>query len=151
MMIVYIVVPESPVFLYDKGNITEARRSLLLIAHNNGIKNTMKDGDDILDDMLRPEGEKLGTYDGGVFADCVNKTAAPDKVEEKKEADLRDLLGNPTHLRNLIICSITWSCSAFGAYMIAFELKYMPGSIYANATMSVVADMVGKPIGYCLL
>ena len=35
--------------------------------------------------------------------------------------------------------------------MISFELKYMHGSIYANAAMSVVADMVGKPIGFLLL
>jgi hypothetical protein len=112
----------------------------------------MKDGDDILDGILRPEGEKLGNYDGGIFTNCVEKSALkPEVKEEKKTAGIWELLGNKTHLKNLLICSITWACSAFSAYMIAFELKYMPGSIYANATMSVVADMVGKPIGYGLL
>ena len=37
MIITYLLVPESPVFLYDKGNISGARQILLLIAHNNGI------------------------------------------------------------------------------------------------------------------
>jgi hypothetical protein len=52
---------------------------------------------------------------------------------------------------NLVILMITWSASAFCFYNIAFSLKYIPGSLYANFLMATFADMLAKPAGYAIL
>lgn len=39
--------------------------------------------------------------------------------------------------------TIFWTTSSLNYYMILFFLKYIPGSIYVNATLSCCADLLG--------
>jgi len=48
-------------------------------------------------------------------------------------------------LINLIISVLAWTATAFGFYLINFEIKYMPGSIYLNVLMASVAESLAKP------
>ena len=52
-------------------------------------------------------------------------------------------------LINLILMTVFWSSSSFNFYLLTFYLKYIPGSIYVNACLACVADIVGHMIsGY---
>lgn len=50
-------------------------------------------------------------------------------------------------MRNLFILMTTWVAGAFGFYLISFEIKYMPGSLYVNVLMSSIAEAMGKIFG----
>jgi hypothetical protein len=49
-------------------------------------------------------------------------------------------LRQPTILINLVIMSYMWACCSFTYYMIAFQLKYLPGNIYNNNLSSTVSE-----------
>ena len=41
-----------------------------------------------------------------------------------------------------------WLATAFGAYLLTFEIKYLPGNLYVNVVMSTLADMAAKVYAY---
>lgn len=59
---------------------------------------------------------------------------------------MKELFANKDTRSNLIVSSIIWSCSMFNYYLIAFYLKYFPGSIFKNSLWFAVADF----LSYCI-
>lgn len=52
-------------------------------------------------------------------------------------------------LINLILMTVFWTAASFNFYVLTFYLKYIPGSIYVNACLACVADIVGHMVsGY---
>ena len=41
-----------------------------------------------------------------------------------------------------------WLATAFGAYLLTFEIKYLPGNLYINVVMSTLADIAAKVYAY---
>jgi len=41
-----------------------------------------------------------------------------------------------------------WLAIAFGAYLLTFEIKYLPGNLYVNVVMSTLADIAAKFYAY---
>ena len=41
-----------------------------------------------------------------------------------------------------------WLATAFGAYLLTFEIKYLPGNLYVNVVMSTSADIAAKVYAY---
>ena len=41
-----------------------------------------------------------------------------------------------------------WLATAFGAYLLTFEIKYLPGNLYVNVVMSTLADILAKVYAY---
>jgi hypothetical protein len=76
--------------------------------------------------------------------------AKPEKEIETKE-DFFTVMQDRTNVLNLAILVITWASSAFGSYLINFELKYIPGSLYENVLMAACAECLAKPCGFALL
>ena len=54
---------------------------------------------------------------------------------------------HPLMRSNLIIAISSWLAAAFGYYLIGFEIKYLPGSLYMNVVMSSIAEATGKYLG----
>ena len=53
-------------------------------------------------------------------------------------------------LINLILMTVFWTAGSFNYYIITFYLKYIPGNIYVNTTLSSFAE-VAAYIGSGLL
>ena len=73
-----------------------------------------------------------------------------EKVVEVKD-DFFATMQDSTHVVNLAVLVVTWAATAFGSYLINFELKYIPGSLYANVLMAATAECLAKPCGFALL
>lgn len=46
------------------------------------------------------------------------------------------------------ISVVLWLSTAFGYYLINFEIKYMPGNLYVNVLMSTSAEVLAKAAAY---
>lgn len=51
----------------------------------------------------------------------------------------------------MCIALLCWLSTSFGFYLINFELKYLPGSVFFNVLMSTAAEIVAKPIAYAAI
>ena len=47
-------------------------------------------------------------------------------------------------LCNLILMTIFWTASSFNYYIMTFYLKYIPGNIYVNTSLSCIAELVAQ-------
>lgn len=49
----------------------------------------------------------------------------------------------PQIFLNMIVLTTCWISISFNKYLIAFNLKHLPGNIFINAGISPIADMIG--------
>lgn len=47
---------------------------------------------------------------------------------------------------NLMLMVVLWSVASLDYYLISFMLKYVPGNIFINATVSTLSEVVGTMI-----
>ena len=45
-------------------------------------------------------------------------------------------------LVNLILMTVFWSAGSFNYYIITFYLKYIPGNVYVNTSLSCIAEVL---------
>ncbi len=69
------------------------------------------------------------------------------KEEEEMKGTLKDIYKVKRHFRNLLLMIYIWISSSFGLYLITFQLKYLPGSIYMNTLVSSFSDIPANLIG----
>ena len=117
--ILLVFIPESPCFLYEKGRYEKARKSLTTVARYNGV-------------VLSPF--KFDVEGASPTSSMVN--------QEKAKGSLKQLVGNKTLLKNLIILSIQMVCCSFNFYMFGFLMKYIKGSVYINTISGAIADII---------
>ena len=63
------------------------------------------------------------------------------KAQNEAKKD-ETLCGNKIMLLNLILMTTFWTASSFSYYMITFFLKYIPGNIYVNTSLSAIAEII---------
>ncbi len=54
---------------------------------------------------------------------------------------MKDLVKIRRHLINLLLMIYIWIASSFDMYLITFQMKYLPGSIYINTFVSSSVDI----------
>lgn len=68
------------------------------------------------------------------------------KEEQELKGTLKDLVKIRRHLINLMLMIYIWIASSFDMYLITFQMKYLPGSIFVNTLVSSGFDI---PISIC--
>ncbi len=68
------------------------------------------------------------------------------KEEQELKGTLKDLVKIRRHLINLLLMIFIWIASSFDVYLITFQMKYLPGSIFVNTLVSSGFDI---PISIC--
>ena len=68
------------------------------------------------------------------------------KEEQELKGTLKDLVKIRRHLINLLLMIYIWIASSFDMYLITFQMKYLPGSIFVNTLVSSGFDF---PISIC--
>lgn len=74
-----------------------------------------------------------------------------EQTASDNQMSLSDFLANRTNLVNLLIALFCWLSISFGFYLITFEIKYLPGSVFVNVLMSTAADILAKPLAFGVL
>lgn len=69
------------------------------------------------------------------------------KEEQEMKGTLKDLFKVKRHFKNLLLMIYIWIASSFGLYLVQFQMKYLPGSIYMNTILSAACDIPGSIIG----
>jgi len=70
---------------------------------------------------------------------------SPTADKKKAEEAPVTFCSNKTILLNLILMIVMWTASSFDYYFITFFLKYIPGNIYVNTSISSISEI----IAYC--
>ena len=70
--------------------------------------------------------------------------------DSKHKLSCIEALKDKTNLRNLLIMAFIWSTGSFCYYTLSFYAQYFKGSMYVNAAVIGVADVLSKPIIRCL-
>ena len=132
---------ESPAWLVSVGEIERAKKGIQYIAKFNGVNDL-----NIVHLIPNPEPNdetteepKVTTYqpvdDGEVVED---QGLIPEKKVEKEEVTF---CSNKTLLVNLILMTAMWTASSFDYYLITFFLKYIPGNIFVNTSISSLSEI----------
>ena len=80
-------------------------------------------------------------------------TSQGDKLIEHQDFVIKDSLDKPAKtptgfcqdkalLVNLILMTVFWSAGSFNYYIITFYLKYIPGNVYVNTSLSCIAEVL---------
>ena len=64
---------------------------------------------------------------------------------------IKKVLNNPKAVNRLIPISFLWLCSTFCYQLIFFEVKYLHGDIFTNATTSIFSEIVAIALSGLLL
>lgn len=66
----------------------------------------------------------------------------PPRKQEKTPKKDASFCDSPTILINLILMIVMWTASSFCYYFITFFLKYIPGNIYVNTSISSISEII---------
>lgn len=161
MTIASMFVPESPVFLYDKGKCEQARAIINHMARVNGSK--------LADEQWVFDKEEVHGYAPVGREDLMVATKPQNQDERSKffhtmkpigkggltfattgdlsppasDSPIQMMRENPQLFLNMIALTMCWIAISFSRYLIAFNMKHLPGNIFVNAGFSPCADIVG--------
>jgi Sugar (and other) transporter len=150
-----MMLPESPKFLLSKQQWGAARGAITHIARFNGYGPfTGKfDREKISQKAMQNGfGLKVGALNNSyVSTNEIEVTEDPNNVmkspisrvkeEQQLKGTLKDLVKIRRHLINLLLMVYIWIASSFDMYLITFQLKYLPGSIFVNSLVSSTVDI----------
>ena len=161
MTITSLFVPESPVFLYEKGKCEQARTIINKMAKMNGSKLAEEQWvldkeeisayapigrEDLLVNLKSNNGEKskfsntmkpLGNH--GFTFETTGDLSPP-----ASESPIQMMKNNPQLFLNMVALTMSWIAISFSRYLIAFNMKHLPGNIFVNAGISPIADIIGS-------
>jgi uncharacterized membrane protein (DUF485 family) len=63
------------------------------------------------------------------------------KEEQELKGTFKDLIKIRRHFINLLLMIFIWMASSFDMYLITFQMKYLPGSIFVNTLVSSAVDI----------
>lgn len=64
------------------------------------------------------------------------------EVSSSKEEKPVTFCSNKALLANLMLMTVFWTVSSFNYYIMTFYLKYIPGSVYLNTSLSCIAEII---------
>lgn len=162
MTVASFFVPESPVFLYEKGLCEQARMLINRMSKMNGAtlheENWVLDKEEILGYAPAGAPELMvtqGQGSGGETEERIRKTLKPigkgaltfatsgDLSPPSTENPFALMKEHPQIFVNMIILTTCWISISFNKYLISFHLKHIKGNIFINAGLSPFADIIG--------
>ena len=161
MTICSFFVPESPIFLYEKGKWEQARNLINRMARMNGSKlandQWVLDKEEILGYAPMGNQEMMIAVDTKNSNDNtrIRNTLKPigkgglalatsgDLSPPTPDNPIQMMRQYPQIFLNMIVLTTWWISISFNKYLIAFNLKHLPGNIFINAGISPIADMIG--------
>jgi len=111
-------IPESTKYLLLNQNYEQARGVFSRISSFNSASNE--------------EREKIDT----LISDLEFESLSTDEGDSSPKSSPFDSLRNRKVILNLVMMVVCWSAVSFSFYMLTFFLKYLPGNIYTNSTIS---------------
>jgi hypothetical protein len=157
-------VPESPLFLYEKGRWDKAREIIQKMAVMNRSKladeNWLLDKEEVLAYAANDDPDHILSKDGHEVKDPIEKAryrstlkvvgvgllkfaTSGDLSPPSTENPFSIMKKNPQILMNMIVLTMCWISISFNKYLIAFNLKHIEGNIFINAMLSPIADIIG--------
>eukprot|EP00347_Sterkiella_histriomuscorum_P017312 403349866 len=157
--------PETPRFFFSKKKFHEARKILLDIAEFNGKKDfkffifeceSKSEGNRLISDSeisAKPSTEfKNGINilkDTTEFSSIEPEARLSEKqkivqAELQLKGNLKELIQNPTYIKNLLIMTTIWSFGSFGFAFIPFYLDSLHGNTYLFAIFSGSAELLAS-------
>lgn len=124
---IWVVAPESPMYLYEKGRFEELEECLFTVASYNGIKDS-REVAKFCTDLLQKKQLKQE------FSSCMVNHAEENLVNKN------NLMDDPQTRNNLIGCCILWSCSGFITYLLIYYSKYFKGNFFYNYAIQGLSD-----------
>ncbi|CAI2362399.1 unnamed protein product [Moneuplotes crassus] len=163
MTICSLFVPESPLFLYEKGKCEIARAVVNKMSLMNGAslhkENWIFDKEELiayapsgnLDLVVDKEGRNISSEfknSGNIELKPLGKgdisfATSGDMSTPAPENAFYQIRTNKQLLFNLIAITACWCCVSFNKYLISFNLKHIGGNIFVNSMLSPIADMIG--------
>ena len=91
--------------------------------------------------VISPEIEESASSQGDKLIeaqDLMNK----DSLDSAKAKTPTGFCQDKALLVNLILMTVFWSAGSFNYYIITFYLKYIPGNVYVNTSLSCIAEVL---------
>jgi hypothetical protein len=139
------LIPESPVYLFFQGRIREGKESLEKLAKLNGKELEFNQAD-------------FQSYEGRLSVQSVNSrlsyqsggsgTIINRKIINEVEPSQYFKIG--WIQVNLVAMTSNWLSCSVNYQLITFNLKYLPGNVLLNNTMSQVSEIIGNLAGAIL-
>lgn len=167
--------PESPRFLYDKGEFAHAKAVIFKMARMNGSKtlSTQWRFDTETEVFLHSNLDKTGKSSSYLIVNphqilkfTLIGSIANTKLEEKlinnkvmdiavKEAEVKlhpvqMMKLNPRLFINLCIVATAWVSLSFNYFLISFDIKNLGGNMFLNSSLISLAGITGKFTVYML-
>lgn len=156
-------VPESPLYLYEKGKCEMARKVINKMSRVNSKtlhkENWIFDKEELQafaeSGNLEVVYDKNGQEIQGKFKEDSKKQLKPlgkgdisfatsgDMSPKADENAFEQIMKNKQLLFNLVAITACWCSVSFNKYLISFNLKHIGGDIFVNSMLAPVADMVG--------
>lgn len=131
------LLPESPKWLYSQDKFAECAKVLLYIGKFNG-KSDMH----TLNALSRSEEVKGMSQVIGLQKESVQTGDDLIKEEKENKSVLREIFKDQMMARNFLGMMCVWVSSAFGYYLISFQLKYIKGDFFVNNITAAGSEVV---------
>lgn len=136
--ILLVFEPETPRFYASVHRYDEAREVLKLIAKKNGKENL-----DFEETVFKDEVDRIKS--SNVFYRASNEIA----IEER--GSIKEFWRDRLMRKNLFFSNIIWCANITNYYLIAFYIKYFPGSMFVNSIALGSSDVLSYALAGLLL
>lgn len=134
--LVIVYVPESPKYLYAKGNHEQFLKAMIQINKFNKGNNSQCDPEQLLieHDMSLQSSMKLQI-----------EHRISSSQRSKDNGSMKQLISNKVYRVNTVALIISWGVSSYSFYFIEFYMKYVPvESIYWLSIMIGMSDVASS-------
>jgi len=137
---------ESPLWLISVGENERAKKNIKFIARFNGVKDLQVTNLLPNEDQNEEESAAVSTYqpadDDEIIEDknAVYSNATSNKENQPKKKVT--FCSSRSIFINLVIMAVMWTASSFNYYLMTFFLKYIPGNIFVNTSISSCSEIV---------
>ena len=131
--------PETPQFLYQRGEAAKLRKCFSRISAFNGCTSPFLYHFEFERKVNIPE-EDLTVPE--TSSEPATPVMGPSAKEVVEKSFIFAILEKRQRLVNLLIMTLNWSVCSFTYYALSFYLKYFPGSVYVNTAISGAGDML---------
>jgi hypothetical protein len=138
-----LFMPESPGFLYEKGEFQKSKEIIYKIAtrNNSDLKNETWSFDVEVDIGDADFDTKSKRSDDRPLSAVVALT--PEEIKLKKNP-IKLMKKHPILFTNLIIVTITWIACSFNYFLLNFGVKDLGGNLFLNTSLITFAGIAGN-------
>lgn len=139
LLIAIFFLPESPKWLYEKERFNECAKSLLHIGKINGVSDMHT-----VNALMRSQSvnDVANSMANKIQKESVGTEADAQIVDKENKSVFKEIMKDGMMFRNFLGMMMVWSSSAFGYYLISFQLKYVHGDFFTNNMTSAVSEAI---------